>query len=126
MHLSNLGNQAATKRLTEIDQMCASLGLETETPNTHIGEPQALMQPFSLSSASQSALRQPQGQTAITQNAINGNEFGGEDTAMAGVDDLSDIMLEGEDDLYWIYHNTSLSLTGVEQLDWENLDFQTV
>ncbi|KAH6957361.1 hypothetical protein DER45DRAFT_569686 [Fusarium avenaceum] len=126
MHLSNLGNQAATKRLTEIDQMCASLGLETETPNIHIGEPQALMQPISLSSASQSAVRQPQDQTAITQNAINGNEFGGGDTAMAGVDDLSDIMLEGEDDLYWIYHNTSLSLTGVEQLDWENLDFQNI
>ncbi|RKK81791.1 hypothetical protein BFJ71_g15458 [Fusarium oxysporum] len=105
MYLSNLGNQAATKRLIEIDQMCASLILETETPDVDVGEPQTLMQPFSLYSASQSASGQAQGQPAMAQNAMNGNTFGGE-TTMAGVDDLGDIVFEEEDDLYWIYHNT--------------------
>lgn len=58
-----------------------------------------------------------QGQTLTTENAL-----GEQDAVMAGAQDLGDIVLEGEDDLYWIYHNPSLSLTGVEQLDWETLE----
>ncbi|KAH7475868.1 hypothetical protein FOMA001_g10642 [Fusarium oxysporum f. sp. matthiolae] len=119
MHLSNLGNRAATKRLAEIDQMCASLTLETETPDVDAAQPQMLMQPFSFhaSGAAPMASGESQGQTLTTENAL-----GEQDAVMAGAQDLGDIVLEGEDDLYWIYHNPSLSLTGVEQLDWETLE----
>lgn len=119
MHLSNLGNRAATKRLAEIDQMCASLTLETETPDVDVAQPQMLMQPFSFhaSGAAHTASGEPQSQNLASENAL-----GEQDVVMAGAQDLGDIMLEGEDDLYWIYHNPSLSLTGVEQLDWETLE----
>ncbi|EXK38445.1 hypothetical protein FOMG_08837 [Fusarium oxysporum f. sp. melonis 26406] len=123
MHLSNLGNRAATKRLAEIDQMCASLTLETETPDVDAAQPQMLMQPFSFhaSGAAPMASGESQGQTLTTESAL-----GEQDAVMAGAQDLGDIVLEGEDDLYWIYHNPSLSLTGVEQLDWETLENQMV
>ncbi|CZR48577.1 uncharacterized protein FPRO_04098 [Fusarium proliferatum ET1] len=118
-HLSNLGNRAATKRLAEIDQMCTSLTLETETPDVEAAQPQMLMQPFSFqaSGAAPIASSEPQDQDLTSENAL-----GEQDTVMAGAQDLGDIVLEGEDDLYWIYHNPSLSLTGVEQLDWETLE----
>ncbi|KAF5576174.1 positive activator of transcription [Fusarium pseudocircinatum] len=111
MHLSNLGNRAATKRLAEIDQMCASLALETETPHIDVAQPQMLM-PFSLHASGE-----PQSQNLASENAL-----GEQDVVMAGAQDLEDFMLEGENDIYWIYHNPSLSLTGVEQLDWETLE----
>ncbi|RBA10554.1 hypothetical protein FPRO05_05143 [Fusarium proliferatum] len=118
-HLSNLGNRAATKRLAEIDQMCTSLTLETETPDVEAAQPQMLMQPFSFqaSGAAPIASSEPQDQDLTSENAL-----GEQDAGMAGAQDLGDIVLEGEDDLYWIYHNPSLSLTGVEQLDWETLE----
>ncbi|KAG4291299.1 hypothetical protein FPRO06_03185 [Fusarium proliferatum] len=118
-HLSNLGNRAATKRLAEIDQMCTSLTLETETPDVEAAQPQMLMQPFSFqaSGAAPIASSEPQDQDLTSENAL-----GEQDAVMAGAQDLGDIVLEGEDDLYWIYHNPSLSLTGVEQLDWETLE----
>ncbi|CVL06103.1 related to positive activator of transcription [Fusarium mangiferae] len=118
-HLSNLGNRAATKRLAEIDQMCTSLTLETETPDVEAAQPQMLMQPFSFqaSGAAPIASSEPQDQDLTSVNAL-----GEQDAVMAGAQDLGDIVLEGEDDLYWIYHNPSLSLTGVEQLDWETLE----
>ncbi|KAI1042306.1 hypothetical protein LB505_003032 [Fusarium chuoi] len=118
-HLSNLGNRAATKRLAEIDQMCTSLTLETETPDVEAAQPQMLMQPFSFqaSGAAPIASSEPQDQDLTGENAL-----GEQDAVMAGAQDLGDIVLEGEDDLYWIYHNPSLSLTGVEQLDWESLE----
>ncbi|EXA35168.1 hypothetical protein FOVG_13930 [Fusarium oxysporum f. sp. pisi HDV247] len=118
-HLSNLGNRAATKRLAEIDQMCASLTLETETPDVEAAQPQMLMQPFSFQASGAAPITsgEPQDQDLTSENAV-----GEQDTVMAGAQDLGDIVLEGEDDLYWIYHNPSLSLTGVEQLDWETLE----
>ncbi|EXL98051.1 hypothetical protein NOF04DRAFT_6461 [Fusarium oxysporum II5] len=118
-HLSNLGNRAATKRLAEIDQMCASLTLETETPDVEAAQPQMLMQPFSFQASGAAPITsgEPQDQGLTSENAV-----GEQDTVMAGAQDLGDIVLEGEDDLYWIYHNPSLSLTGVEQLDWETLE----
>ncbi|KAF5713655.1 transcription activator [Fusarium globosum] len=118
-HLSNLGNRAATKRLAEIDQMCTSLTLETETPDVEAAQPQMLMQPFSFqaSGAAPIASSEPQDQDLTSENAL-----GEQDAVMAGAQDLGDIVLEGEDDLYWIYHNPSLSLTGVEQVDWETLE----
>ncbi|KAM0193489.1 hypothetical protein ACHAPI_007558 [Fusarium lateritium] len=129
MHLSNLGNRAATKRLAEIDQMCASLTLQTETPDVHVGQPEMLMQPFSFYSGTQSAsgsvpmpLSEAQGHTMSAQTTIDKNAFEIQDAVMTGAEDLGDIVLEGEDNLYWIYHNPSLSLTGVEQIDWETLE----
>ncbi|EXM20893.1 hypothetical protein FoTM2_015477 [Fusarium oxysporum f. sp. vasinfectum] len=118
-HLSNLGNRAATKRLAEIDQMCASLTLETETPDVEAAQPQMLMQPFSFQASGAAPITsgEPQVQDLTSENAV-----GEQDAVMAGAQDLGDIVLEGEDDLYWIYHNPSLSLTGVEQLDWETLE----
>ncbi|KAF4966457.1 hypothetical protein FSARC_5863 [Fusarium sarcochroum] len=133
MHLSNLGNRAATKRLAEIDQMCTSLTLETETPDVDVVQPQMLMQPFSFNPATHHVsgvvpvpLGEPQVQSVAAQGMAGENVFGGQDAVMTGAEDLGDIVLEGEDDLYWIYHNTSLSLTGVEQLDWETLGNQTI
>ena len=133
MHLSNLGNRAATKRLGEIDHMCASLTLETETPDVNVVQPQMLMQPFSFNSATHYAsgvapvaLGDPQGQNVTAQGMPVESTFEGQDAVMTGAEDLGDIVLEGEDDLYWIYHNTSLSLTGVEQLDWESLGSQII
>ncbi|KAF5653509.1 transcription activator [Fusarium sp. NRRL 25303] len=118
-HLSNLGNRAATRRLAEIDQMCTSLTLETETPDVEAAQPQMLMQPFSFqaSGAAPIASSEPHDHDLTSANAL-----GEQDAVMAGAQDLGDIVLEGEDDLYWIYHNPSLSLTGVEQLDWETLE----
>lgn len=130
MHLSNLGNRAAAKRLAEIDMMCSSLTLETEMPDVDIAQPEMLMQPFSLYLESQPApsdvARAPNGQGDSAQNMTDENVLEGQDAATAAVEDLGDIILEGEDDLYWIYHNPSLSLTGVEQADWELLENQLV
>jgi hypothetical protein len=38
--------------------------------------------------------------------------------------DLSNICLDGEDDLYQMYRNTDLSLTGADNRDWVDLDQQ--
>ncbi|KAL6922669.1 hypothetical protein FSST1_006695 [Fusarium sambucinum] len=122
MYLANLGNRAATKRLAEIDQMCASLTLQTETPDMNVRQPEMLMQPFSFYSGTERASRsvpiapgKAQGQRLSAQTMSDKNAFEIQDAVMAGTEDLGDIVLEGEDDLYWIYHNPSLSLTGVEQ-----------
>ncbi|KAM0231440.1 hypothetical protein ACHAPO_008550 [Fusarium lateritium] len=129
MYLANLGNRAATKRLAEIDQMCASLTLQTETPDMNVRQPEMLMQPFSFYSGTERASGsvpiapgEAQGQRLSAQTMSDKNAFEIQDAVMAGTEDLGDIVLEGEDDLYWIYHNPSLSLTGVEQVDWETLE----
>ena len=38
--------------------------------------------------------------------------------------DLSNISLDGEDDLYRMYRNTDLSMTGADNIDWVDLDQQ--
>ncbi|RGP62708.1 hypothetical protein FSPOR_9095 [Fusarium sporotrichioides] len=128
-HLSTLGNRAATKRLDEIDQMCAGLALQTETPGVDVGQPEVLMQPFSFYSGTQHpsangpmASGEAQGRRPSAQTLTEKNVSEIQDAVMARTEDLGDIVLEGEDDLYWIYHNPSLSLTGVEQVDWETLE----
>ena len=50
------------------------------------------------------------------------NEFAPE---LFGNVDLANIAFEGENDLYWVYHNPSFSLTGVDHIDWEALESQT-
>lgn len=133
LHLSNLGNRAAAKRLTEIDMMCSSLALETELPDIDAGQPEMLLQPFSLDLESHPvpgelamAPGRPDAQGNTAQSVTDEIVLENQDTFTAGADDLGGIVLEGEDDLYWIYHNPSLSLTGVEQADWEILENQLV
>ncbi|KAI9168076.1 hypothetical protein HJFPF1_04220 [Paramyrothecium foliicola] len=133
MYLANLGNRAAAKRLAEINQMCASLALQTDTPDVNVTQPQTLMQPFSFNSAIQRA----PSTLDTTEPEAHNQEIAGhsttdqevletQDATMCRVADVAEIVLEGEDDLYWMYHNPSLALTGVEQLDWEMLENQMV
>jgi len=38
--------------------------------------------------------------------------------------DMSNITLDGENDLYWLYHTPGFSFTGVDHADWEALESQ--
>lgn len=128
-YLVNLGNQAAAKRLSEIDQMCAHLAVQTETPNLESIQPGLLMQPFSFERVAQTPqvasetideihqARQSSSPAPTLNNAVPNP-----DTTMSGAADFASLVLEGEDNLYWMYHNPSLSLTGVELVDWEILE----
>lgn len=130
-YLANLGNRAAAKRLAEIDQMCAHLDLPTETPTMEDIQPLALMQPFSFEKATESTRRSSevargtQAHDASEEIPILESGMVDQDTLTAGASDLADIVLEGEEDLYWMYHNPSLSLTGVDLLDWERFESQS-
>ncbi|KAL6884748.1 hypothetical protein GGI43DRAFT_419296 [Trichoderma evansii] len=130
-YLANLGNRAAAKRLVEIDQMCAHLALPMETPNMEEIQPVVLMQPFSFERATQATRRQSdvaggtQAQDTSGEMPILESGTVGQDALTTSVSDLADIVLEGEEDLYWMYHNPSLSLTGVDLLDWETFENQS-
>ncbi|CEI68131.1 unnamed protein product [Fusarium venenatum] len=83
----------------------------------------AYLYPFQRASGSvPMAPGEAQGQRLSARIMTDNNAFEIQDAVMASTEDLGDIVLEGEDDLYWIYHNPSLSLTDVEQTDWETLD----
>lgn len=133
MYLANLGNRAAAKRLNEIDQMCASLALQTETPDVNVGQSHTLMQPFSFNPTAQRTAGDASASATVPEtpnHVVSYHSPTGQtlcetsDTTTAGIADLADIVLEGEDDLYWMYHNPSLALTGVELIDWETLENQ--
>lgn len=127
-YLTNLGNRAAAKRLAELDQMWAHLTMPSQTPSSDLAAPELLMQTFSFGHRP-GAINGNGGDTALTADAMSNNQgLPGHVPVPDGVDgailgqDMADIVLEGESDLYWMYNNPSLSLTGVELADWETLE----
>jgi proline utilization trans-activator len=40
-----------------------------------------------------------------------------------GNGDLANISLQGEDGLYWVYHEPGFIYTGAELADWEALEY---
>ncbi|KAL2203566.1 hypothetical protein CC79DRAFT_1371616 [Sarocladium strictum] len=127
-YLSNLGNRAAAKRLAELDQMWAHLAVPNETPSSDLMDPELLMQTFSFGQKP-GAINGNGSDAAVMGDAMQNGQGISSHVPMAdGVDgailgqDMADIVLEGESDLYWMYNNPSLSLTGVELADWERLE----
>ena len=129
-YLANLGNRAASRRLAELDQMCAHLSVQTETPNQEVIRPELLMQSFSFgrtSSHGASGLDTAQVQdqdVPVYGTGVESEIQPVQDGATGGAAQLADIVLEGENNLYWMYNNPSLSLTGVDLADWERLETQ--
>lgn len=136
------GNRAAAKRLEELDQMCASLSLPAQhhpvtstplqtTPQNIV--PAELTQPFSFDSGyGTTNVDYPMGgdvggPTTQAREQVSDNNMSNPDQyGQLGLNgaDLASIPLEGENSLYWVYHNPGMPFTGVEQADWEALESQ--
>lgn len=59
-----------------------------------------------------------------SENLATGNGNYEHAQQVFGNADMSNISLEGGNDLYWVYHDPEFSFTGVDQADWETLENQ--
>lgn len=129
-----LGNRAAAKRLEELDQMCASLPLPVKqyppatAPFAQTSQLQAtFVQPFSFETGYGAA--EHEGSTIAERDTDmqhfeeSGDPFDIDNSTFQGAD-LSSISLDGDSSLYFVYHNSDIAFTGVEQADWEALEGQ--
>ncbi|KAM5359267.1 hypothetical protein ACJZ2D_014615 [Fusarium nematophilum] len=140
-YLVTVGNRAAAKRLGELDQMCIHLRplAQEEAPSGQGLLPyEASTQPFSFDAGNAT-------NTAASGNAQNTDHQADQSGDRSGLQreqqpmdlsnspmmssllpggaDLANISLEGENGLYWVYHEPGFVYTGAELADWEALEY---
>lgn len=145
-YLTTLGNTAASKRLSELDQMCEHLTpLPPSSDEDALADKRVtvdvLSQTFSfdhgagdLGQARVSESRQASDSAGpgqidnISLGQRNETEpaCGWQTSLYNDNMDLSNLSLEGEDGLYWLYHAPGLIYTGVELDDWQAVENQIV
>lgn len=137
------GNRAASKRLEELNHMCASLSLPVQqhgpartqtqaSPQLTIAPNEVLSQPFSFDSGYNAINPMDYSMTRDISSEVpqpaqaRGQVSADQSYDQPGVDwaDLASISLDGENDLYWVYHDPTMPFTGVEQIDWGALEGQ--
>lgn len=137
------GNQAAAKRLEELDHMCASLSLPVQqhkparmqthsSPQLTLAPNEVFTQPFSFDSGYNPINNLDYPVTSDVGGGVQqpaqsrGQEPAAQTYDQLGMNwaDLASIPLEGENDLYWVYHDPTMPFTGVEQIDWGALEGQ--
>ncbi|EEU45583.1 uncharacterized protein NECHADRAFT_80631 [Fusarium vanettenii 77-13-4] len=123
-YLVTVGNRAAAKRLGELDQMCLHLrppsqdqqasgqDLPYETANAAAG----LAAHTSGSNPDRSGLQEGDQPMDLSNSPMLNAMF-------PGNGDLANISLQGEDGLYWVYHEPGFVYTGAELADWEALEY---
>ncbi|KAJ3544568.1 hypothetical protein NM208_g2983 [Fusarium decemcellulare] len=130
-YLVAVGNRAAAKRLGELDQMCVHLRpLSQDQPASDQDVPrQASTQSFSLDINNTGTLVAPATATSTERQGQSGGQaMDMSDSPMLnsmfpGSVDLANISLEGENGLYWVYHEPGFVYTGAELADWEALEY---
>lgn len=138
-YLITVGNQAALKRYTELHQMSIHLqhsahGLSDERASrTSIYDPGrgAISGQATGSEPSNTSFSQADPPTASQQGLLSGDVVAESDAGMirprdnifASTGTLADISLDGESELYEIYHAPGFTYTGAEMADWESLDY---
>ena len=138
-YLASLGNRAAASRLTELEQMCTHLAsVQTAAGPMLRASPTApvdialLAQPFSFSgehrpsNITNTTSPNSQGQSSTSPSfrqpeAHDDAENDRRSADLVGAD-LGSIPLDDIDSLYWTYHPSGLSFTGVELADWETFE----
>ncbi|RSM09441.1 hypothetical protein CEP52_004071 [Fusarium oligoseptatum] len=111
-YLVTVGNRAAAKRLGELDQMCLHLRPPSQD---HQDLPYETANVAAHTSGSNP---QPEGdQPMDLSNSPMLNAM------FPGNGDLANISLQGEDGLYWVYHEPGFVYTGAELADWEALEY---
>ena len=127
-YLSNFENQAATKRLTELNQMCTHLGIRHGQPPQQGLTSNVLSQRFSFDRGYEKASSCCRGfesdaeARGATRTAPNTGDH--EDIAEQGSEalnmNLADVSLDVEDDIFWVFQPGVY--TGAELVDWEMLE----
>ncbi|KAF4982675.1 hypothetical protein FDECE_17463 [Fusarium decemcellulare] len=130
-YLVTVGNRAAAKRLGELDQMCVHLRpLSQDQPASDQDVPrQASTQSFSLDINNMGTLVAPATATSTERQGQSGDQAMDMsdspvlNSMFPGSADLANISLEGENGLYWVYHEPGFVYTGAELADWEALEY---
>ncbi|POR30990.1 Uncharacterized protein TPAR_08800, partial [Tolypocladium paradoxum] len=132
-YLAQLGNRAASRRLAELDQMCAHLGCRPNQPPRESSPTNILSQRFSFERGYEATPVSRRGSMGLGGHSIrhaDAEALSGQDVPGHGdlpVDEppnmsLSDISLAGEDGLFWVFQPGVY--TGAELADWEMLENQ--
>lgn len=133
-YLVELGNRAAAKRLSELDQMSAHLEFPSDEPPAAEPLTDLLTENFSFElgyvnpetaashyrdNAASSVVHQndPVPDEVVRTDGNNAQNIGPGDVGLNA--DLADISLEGENGLFWVFQPGFY--TGEELADWETL-----
>lgn len=130
-YLITAGNQAALKRYSELHQMSIHLEHSAHGTSDERASPTSMYGSATGSEPSNPSLGQADPPTTSQQGLISGDVVPESNAGMirpkqnifASTGNLADISLDGESELYDIYHAPGFTYTGAEMTDWESLDY---